>query len=66
MQLSVSEIDGAIRQVLTGQSYTLPDGTSVTRADLDKLRVMRQELLAEQQAASRKGSIRKIGFGSPS
>ena len=66
MALTVSQVDAAITKVLAGQSYTLPDGTSYTRADLDKLRMLRRELQAEAQAASRKGSVRRIGFGSPS
>ncbi len=52
MALSVDTIDQAIEAIATGaQSYRLPDGTEVTRANLDSLRKLRREVEARDDQA---------------
>lgn len=65
MALSVTDVDNAIQAVLKGQSYTLPDGTSVTRANLDSLRHLRDQLQAEAAEASRQSIYVPLSMGRP-
>ena len=56
MSLTVSQIDAAIETILTtGQSYRIDD-IEYTRADLDKLRMLRREIQGEEANTSQ-GSI---------
>lgn len=49
MALTVSQIDDAIDAIVLGaQSYTLPNGVSVTKVDLDKLRKLREDRKAQE------------------
>lgn len=53
MALTSSEVLEAIRSVtLTGQSYTLSDGQSVTKASLKDLWTLYRSLQADEQAAA--------------
>lgn len=67
MPLTRELIDEAIVKIATsGQSFTLPDGTSVTRADIPKLQNLREQLLSEERSQSEEGMYRPISFGRPS
>lgn len=62
MAITSSQVDTAIIEVLGGQSYRIGDIT-YTRADLDKLRAFRNELLAEENAVARGSRTSRANFG---
>jgi hypothetical protein len=60
----LADVDAAIEAVMkAGQAYRLLDGTEVTRANLETLRRMRQEIVADVTAADQGGLYRRISFG---
>lgn len=64
MALTAAVVDEAITKVLGGQSYTLPDGTVVTRPNLQVLIELRSRLQAEEAASSSgNGLFRPVQFG---
>lgn len=64
MALSVESIDAAIAAIISGRvsSYTLPDGTSVTKLNLDALMKLRDTAASEAQAAT-SATFRPVAFG---
>jgi len=67
MAITSTEVEQAIRAVMTaGQSYTLSDGRSVTRANLAELRSLLVQVQASEAAVARGGVFVPIGFGRPS
>lgn len=64
--ITTSEIDRAIRAVMTGQKYRLSDGTEVTRASLSELQNLREQVKTEEVTAEAQGVYRPIAFGRPS
>jgi hypothetical protein len=65
MSLTVAQIDTAISSILTlGQSYSL-DGVEYTRADLDKLRLLRREIQGEEANSTQGTIFARSLIGSP-
>ena len=65
MSLTVSQIDAAISSILTiGQSYTI-DGVEYTKADLDKLRLLRREIQGEEAVSTQGTIFERSLIGSP-
>lgn len=58
--ITVADVDAAIANVLKNQKYRLGD-TEYTFPDLDKLRLMRSELIAEERSASNR-VVQKVRF----
>lgn len=60
----LTEVDAAISAIVQKRrtSYTLPDGTTVTNLDLQKLFAMRTALQAEVAAAAAGNSGQACGF----
>jgi hypothetical protein len=59
----LEQVERAIGAVLEGgQSYTLPDGRTVTRANLAELRSLRDQLSAET-GASDSAAVRIVSMG---
>jgi vacuolar-type H+-ATPase subunit I/STV1 len=65
MSLTVAQIDSAIETILTtGQSYKIDD-VEYTRADLDKLRLLRREIQGEEAVATQGTIFSRSLIGSP-
>lgn len=58
--LTVAAVEAAIETVLKNQKYRLGDA-EYTFADLDKLRSLRSDLIAEERAAGN-GLVQKVRF----
>ena len=64
MALSLPSIDEAIAAIVSGRvsSYSLPDGTSVTKLNIDVLMKLRDQVRAESASASGGAVFKPVAF----
>jgi hypothetical protein len=59
--LTIAEVDAAIRRCLLAQNYETPDGSSKTSALLKDLRELRRELINESaEAGNNSGAMSTV------
>ncbi len=65
-QEMIDKLDLAILKIATGaQSFSLGDGTSVTRANLKEVQALRDKWQSELSATQGRGGFVPIGFSRP-